>query len=454
MYMASIDHKNWMVESPFLSKMNLGSLRFRVSTDRYYDKEYHASERTNLWMRVWQIVGRVDEIPTPGDWLEYRLFDQSWLVVRGRDGIIRGFVNACRHRGNRLGHHKGQSARFHCPYHNWSFGLDGTLIGVAKPDFEGSLEEFVGSKESLGLLEVPVECFGGFLFLNPDVNAPPLKEFLGEAYEALSAYPLEHMTPVGINVRERVECNWKVILDAFGEGYHTQGVHRELIGVVDLQKERFKAFGLHSASTTPFGKPDFENFETARAIDEILQIPISHFPGFIDVLPRFKASVDHFLTPEGNYALPGGTTPTSLLRDAVRENLESYGLDVSKLDDSQMTDYQFWLLFPNVFLQLCAGEATLIIAEPDPMGDPNRCFWRVMTMRCLSPNATSDVRAELIDMPEGEHFPYFLALQQDFEQMAIQQDGLRNTTLKELSLTRQEPRVANFHGALDSWMNR
>lgn len=446
-------HNNWMERGPYISELHNGDFRWCVSTERYHSKDYQSRERERLWMRVWQIAGRADAIPESGDWMEYRLFDQSWIIVRGRDGTIRGFVNACRHRGNLLCKGKGHSSRFLCPYHNWSFGLEGQLLAVARPDFGGSVEEFVGREEELGLIQVPVECFAGFVYMNPDPNAAPLAEFLGEAAGALGAYPLESMIPVGINVRERVECNWKVIMDAFGEGYHTQGVHRELVGVVDLQKERFHRFNDHGASTTPFGEPGFEDFDPERAIDVIMNIPTSHFPGLVDVLPRFAESVGALRDLNGALQLPANSTPRNLLQRAVRATLTDYGVDVSELSDCQMIDYQFWLFFPNVFLQICAGEATVIICEPDPEGNPNRCFWRVMTLRCLRPEQREESRAELMNIAEGDHFPYFLALEQDYRQMAIQQEGLRNRTLKELALTRQEPRVAHFHAALDRWMS-
>ena len=442
----------WMESNPFLSQMNASEFEWKVSTDRYCSRAYGQQERQNLWMNVWQIAGRADELTDIGSWMEYRLFDQSWILVRGRDSVIRGFVNACRHRGNILCQGRGQSSRFQCPYHNWTFGLEGQLAGLAKPDFDGSLEDFVGPKDDLGLIEVPVETFAGFIFINPDPEAAPLAEFLGDAAPALAAYPLETMVPVDINVRERIECNWKVIMDAFGEGYHTQGVHKELVGVVDLQKERFQRFGVHSISTTPFGQPGFDQLDDEIAVDTLLNIPTSHFPGFIDVLPRFAELVKEYRSAEGKLNLPSGLTPRKLFQQAVRSNLNANGFDVSQLADCQMMDYQFWLLFPNVFIQICAGEATIIIAEPDPDENPNRCFWRVMTLRCLPEAQRQSQRAPFQQIAEEDHYPYFLALEQDFQQMAKQQLGLRNTTLSELVLTRQEPRVANFHSALNQWV--
>jgi nitrite reductase/ring-hydroxylating ferredoxin subunit len=438
--------------APYLPALDFSGLKMRVSTERYASASYQAREREQLWMRVWQIAGRADELPQAGDWKTHAVYDQSFILVRGKDGAIRGFVNACRHRGNALCQGTGRTSLFRCPYHNWSYGLDGRLAAVAKPDFDGPVEAFVGRPDELGLVQVPVEVFGGFIFLNPHPAAAPLADFLGEAGEILAAYRLEELTPVGINVRERVDCNWKVVMDAFGEGYHTQGLHPELVGVVDMTKERFASFGAHGVATVPFGAAGLAEGGVEAAVQAILDLPTANFPGLVEPLRRLAEQVAACRGPDGALALPPGATAASLLQQAVRGSFVERGLEVGGLTDSQMTDYQFWLLFPNVFLQVCAGECTTIIAEPDPAGDPNRCYWRVMTLQWLPPEARGARRTPLTEIAEGDHFPYFLALEQDFQQMPIQQAGLKNRGLDHLVLTRQEPRVAHFHTMLDRWV--
>ncbi len=160
-------------------------------------------------MRTWQVAGRLDEIPDSGDWKQYSIYDQSFLIVRGRDGVVRGFVNACRHHGNVLCRdNTGNTARFVCPYHLWSYDLEGSLRGVARPDLVGDLD-----KEQHGLLPVAVDSFAGFVFLNPDPDTVPLAEFLGtDAYELIEAYHLDDMVTV-LDVREAVDCNWKIVVD-------------------------------------------------------------------------------------------------------------------------------------------------------------------------------------------------------------------------------------------------
>lgn len=439
-------------EAPYLSELDFSGLQLRVSTDRYTCRDYHERERESLWMRVWQVAGRADELPETGDWKEFRIYDQSFVIVRGEDGEIRGFVNACRHRGNVLCKGRGRSSRFRCPYHRWQYDLNGQLLVVPRPDFDGTTEQFVGSKDELGLVQVPVEVFAGFIFLNPDSEAVPLQEYLGEVVQLLAPYHLEEMVPVGLNVRETLECNWKVVMDAFQEGYHIQGIHPELVSTVDESRERYRFFGDHSVATAPFGASSLAAAEPERQIEAIRALP-GTFPGVSEVLPRFEELVAAHRQEGEAIRFAEGVTARSLLQRATREILTGKGLDVSGLTDTQLSDNQFYLLFPNFFLTIRAGEATFISSTPHPDGDPNRCVWQVVSYMWLPPAIRDEHREELTDVTEPGSFEYFLALQQDYDQMQRQQDGLRNHKLGHMALTRQEVRLAYFHAALDRWVN-
>jgi phenylpropionate dioxygenase-like ring-hydroxylating dioxygenase large terminal subunit len=436
---------------PLIAEIDFTPFQMRVATDRYHAPDYHLRERERLWMRVWQVAGRADDIAEPGDWMEHRIFDQSFVLARGKDGVVRGFVNACRHRGNAFCEGRGHAARFTCPYHNWSYGLDGRLLAVARPDFDGTTEDFVGAKEELGLIEVPVECFAGFIFLNPDPEAAPLADFLGEVAGLLAPYRLDEMVPVGLNVRETLECNWKVVMDAFQEGYHIQGVHPELIPAMDESKERYGFFGDHSVATGPFGAANLESFGPEQQVESIRGLPAT-FPGVVEVLPRFEELVNRHRTADGTPAFPEGVTGRLLLQQATRDTLTAKGLDVSGLTDTQMSDNHFHLVFPNLFMTIRAGEATVIISAPHPDGDPNRCYWHVQNLMWLPRDERSARREPLREIAEGDHFPYFLALEQDWEMMQRQQRGLRNRGLGHMTLTRQEVRLAYYHSVLDSWV--
>ena len=202
----------------------------------------------------------------------------------------------------------------------------------------------------------------------------------------------------------------------------------------------------------PFGEPAAAERSLEEEVESYMKVPTANFPTYLEVLPRFAKAVDLYRSENGALAFPTGVSPRSMLQRTMRETLTAKGLDVSGLTDTQMTDYQYWLFFPNVFIQICAGDATVIIAEPHPDGDPNRCVWHVMGLQWLPLQERTARRAATLKMPEGQHFDYNFVLQQDFDQMEIQQGGLRNKALKSMVLTKNEPRVAHFHAILDSWV--
>src|SRR6185312_107316 len=321
----------WFDHGMGLADIDFSQYRMDIPTDRYSDPEYVEREHDKIWMRVWQVAGRESELPNAGDWKEYRLLDQSFILARGKDDKIRGFVNACRHCGNVLCRGRGNSKRFLCPYHLWTYELDGTLRGVLRAR-ENEVTPL--DKKGMGLLEVPVECFAGFIFLNPDPNAAPLSGFLGDdVAELLDPYHLDEMVTV-LDVREALNCNWKVVMDAFEEGYHISGIHPELLRVItsDPAKNRYRFFDKHTVWCEPFEAPK-RNLE--EQMDGIMQLSET-FPVVAAMLPRFQELVAEYRDSGGAVQFPEGVTPRTLLQAATRETLTEMGFDVSGLTDAQM----------------------------------------------------------------------------------------------------------------------
>ncbi|MFZ2174047.1 MAG: SRPBCC family protein [Rhodococcus sp. (in: high G+C Gram-positive bacteria)] len=438
----------WVDTGKGLADLDLDQFKMKITTDRYTSPEYAERERKSIWMRTWQVTGRADELPEVGDRKEYRIYDQSYMLVRGKDGRIRGFVNACRHRGNVLCRGTGTGARIVCPYHLWSYDLEGRLKGVSRPDLAGQID-----KDEHMLLQVPVECFAGFIFLNPDPDAAPLADFLGEGLaDLLAPYHLDEMTTV-LNVRESVDCNWKVVIDAFSEGYHIAGIHPELLRVISIDPAttRYRFFDDHSVSVAPFEVANVKDFGPEQELEGIRDLP-GTFPGVAAYLPRFEELVNGYRDADGTLVYPEGVTGRSLLQQATRETLTGMGFDVSALTDAQMSDNHGWVLFPNFFMTIRAGEATVIMAVPHPDGDPNRCIWHITSFMWLPEEYRESAHAELIEVEEPGSFKYFLALQQDYEQMPRQQIGLRNSTLTHMSLVKEEVPIAKYHTVLDRYL--
>jgi choline monooxygenase len=200
----------------------------------YTDAAFHRAELERVFYRGWHMIGRLDQIAQPGDYLTAAIGDVRLIAVRGRDGVARGFVNACRHRGTPLIEGSGNCAAFRCPYHSWTYALDGSLKGAAGMEQTRDFD-----KAALGLLPLRLEQWGGFLFAAVDPATRPLESWLGELPDRLAHYGFEDMVATRV-VRYTVACNWKLWVENFMEGYHIATVHRSTISkqpVVNMPEE-------------------------------------------------------------------------------------------------------------------------------------------------------------------------------------------------------------------------
>ena len=211
----------------------------------YRSDAVFALEKERIFCREWLCVGREEELPSAGDFRVLDIAGESVLLLRNREGRLRAFYNVCRHRGSRLcrdaagGAAQAQlgggvaSGRITCPYHQWTYDLDGRLIAApfltGEPGFDKSL---------FSLYAVALECWGGFVFLNlTPAQAAPLSATLGEIPARIARYPLAQLR-IGHSIRYRVAANWKVICENYNECYHCGGVHPELCAVVPAFKDR------------------------------------------------------------------------------------------------------------------------------------------------------------------------------------------------------------------------
>lgn len=190
----------------------------------YLSPQIFEAEREQVFRRSWLCVGRTDELPEPGSWLvrELPVCATSVLVVRGQDGQTRAFHNVCRHRMNHVVVGEcGYARHLVCGFHGWVYGLDGQLLSV--PD-EGSFHDL--DKPALGLKALPTDVWEGFIFVHlADRPSLTLREFIGELWDQYAGFPMADMTRL-CTIRATLECNWKVVLDAFQEAYHVLELHR------------------------------------------------------------------------------------------------------------------------------------------------------------------------------------------------------------------------------------
>ncbi len=201
----------------------------------YYDDGFFKLEVDKVFRRNWLFAGRESDIPAAGDYVVkyFPPLKASLIIARQQDGSLKAFHNVCPHRANRVEIAEcGHKNRFVCSFHGWSFGLDGALRHV--PD-EGAF--FNLDRGARSLKAVPVDSWMGMLFVNFSAEPiEPLAAWLGELYGAFDGYPLPQMTTM-LKIRTEVNANWKMVMDAFLEGYHVVQLHGQSAGDAFTSKE-------------------------------------------------------------------------------------------------------------------------------------------------------------------------------------------------------------------------
>lgn len=193
----------------------------------YADPGILALEKEHLFGKEWICIGRVEEIPEPGDSMAFTLCEEPLVAVRGDDRRIRVFSNVCRHRGAILVEGKGRGKRIVCPYHHWSYELDGRLAGAPRMEAHGGFE-----KDDCRLPQFPVEEWCGFLFTTLATDPRPLAPRLEGLKAMIGHYHMEEMK-LRYVADEIWHTNWKCLIENFMEGYHLSPLHKTTLHPVN-----------------------------------------------------------------------------------------------------------------------------------------------------------------------------------------------------------------------------
>lgn len=187
----------------------------------YHDSEYFAVEMARVIRPAWQVVCHLNDIPKAGDWHTLDYLGESVLVVRGEDGAVRAFANVCRHRASRLvDGNSGCAKKLVCPYHAWTYDLDGRLTGVPmRSDYPG-LE--MGRH---GLVPVELEVWRGFIFVRLEDGGPSVAEMMAPYDHEVAPYRFEDLQALGRVVMRPRAVNWKNVADNYSDGLHIPVAH-------------------------------------------------------------------------------------------------------------------------------------------------------------------------------------------------------------------------------------
>jgi phenylpropionate dioxygenase-like ring-hydroxylating dioxygenase large terminal subunit len=187
----------------------------------YTDPRFFALERERIFRQAWQLVGHVNDAPAPGDYVTLDALGERVVTIRGEDGVLRSFHNVCRHRAGKLAQEARGSCgkRLVCPYHAWSYGLDGALKGA--PKWQG----FDIALKDNGLVPVEQEIYQGFVFVRFEKGLPSVASMFRPYADELAGYDLENFVPNGrVTLRPR-PVNWKNVGDNYSDGMHIPVAH-------------------------------------------------------------------------------------------------------------------------------------------------------------------------------------------------------------------------------------
>jgi choline monooxygenase len=213
----------------------------------YFDPEIHAAECRAVFGTSWQAVGRLDQVAGPGQFFTADVAGEPIVVVRGDDGVLRGFVNVCRHRAARVvADAEGRVTRLRCRYHGWTYDLAGRLRGT--PEFDGVLDF---CREDNGLPHVAVAAWGPLVWAHLGSAPEPLDRCLAPLAGQMKTIEMAKLRFVARR-EYHLACNWKVFVDNYLDGgYHVNTVHPGLAGVLDYGQYRTEVAGNTALQVSP-----------------------------------------------------------------------------------------------------------------------------------------------------------------------------------------------------------
>ncbi len=415
-----------VTESPLASEAPV-----RIPVERYTSPEFAELEHERLWPMVWHVACTVDHVASPGDWFEHRLGRFSVVLVRGDDGVLRGFQNVCRHRGNTICAGSGSGAtELRCPYHRWAWDLAGRLREVPSRRGFGPLRN-----DDLGLLPVRVDTWARLVFVNLDLGAEPLADWLEGVPADIAWANLDEFRGAYSTVTP-VNCNWKVVNDGFSETYHVQGIHREMLASIDDVDAPQWVWDRHSASYQRYGVPS-PRLGRGVSDQEVWDSFVVTQGGRMG--PAFRESGP---APD----VPDGWTLQEVIAQKIRDHQATLGLDLSGYDTAQVTSLHQYNLFPNATVLVSADLFTVMAARPGP--SPDEAELVVINLnRAPSADAPPSVPVHVTVPLDKAHFGF--VLNQDLGVIRTMQSGLHQPGLTHLVLSAEECRIINMHRHLE-----
>lgn len=417
---------------------HLGSSPLDVA--RYTSADFFQREVARMWPRVWQFACREEEIPEPGDVVVYENAGASLLVTRQADGAIRAFHNVCLHRGRKLRTQSGWAGEFKCPFHGFTWATNGQLKEIPCAWDFPHLEA-----QRLQLPEVKVDVWAGFVFVNVDGNAAPLREWLTPLPAHFERWKLEDCV-TSVWVAKVIPANWKATAEAFMEAWHSFVTHPQILPFTGDANTRYDIYGDNvNRAMTPFGT--LSPHLAGRGHDEQFVVDsIMKFGG------RMSAGAQ---APK----LPQGMSARAFLGAANRARYAAEtGYDFEHATDSELLDAYTYNVFPN--MAPWGGFAPNIVYRWRPWPDQDSTLMevRILTRRHKDKPRPKPVPMRMLAASEpwttaAELGALGTVFDQDMANLPFLQDGMKASANGRIELgDYQEIRIRHFHRTLDRYL--
>jgi phenylpropionate dioxygenase-like ring-hydroxylating dioxygenase large terminal subunit len=431
--------------------------RPHVRKEEYISKEFAALEDTHLWPKVWQVACHESELAKVGDFVTYDIADESIIVVRTKDEALKAYHNVCPHRGRALADASGSAQQFRCKYHGWRFDLDGNNVYVHDEEDWGNTL----CRADLKLHTVRVDTWAGWVWVNMDLDAQSLLSFLGPVAERTERFEL-HNCRIRWYKTFELACNWKLVLEAFNEGYHVAGSHPELLQYSEDYTEAL-AYGLHGA----YWQSSLKAPNNSLLMGRSRRLGGTHeSDDFRKYLVRFTEDFDQELramvTTHAVAAarqvmeeLPPTATQPQVIEKWMEKRKEiaaQKGINWPDLTPEYMNDaHHVWHVFPNtVFLHVSIDGVLWYRARP-LKGNPERCLYDVWSLERYPEGEQPEYQHEVY--PDWRVADPGRILAQDYGNLERVQRGMHSMAFRESRLNpRQEIVISNFHRALHDWL--
>jgi len=272
------------------------SRAFTIPAPWYVDSRIAELENQAVFSRVWQVVGRAEQLAQPGQFVTAQVAGEPIVAVRGADGELRAFYNVCRHHAAKVVTEPcGSASLLHCPYHGWNYGLDGSLKGM--PEFDG-VQGF--DRQKNGLVPVKADIWEALVWVNLNPGAEPLANFLGGLARRVAPLGLSELHYFDRRVYD-LHCNWKVFVDNYLDGgYHVPHLHKGLNSVLDYKQYIIETEDRYCLQSSPMVASDEDAATGATRQGDrawyFWQYPnfmINCYEGYMDTNLVIPLDVDH-----------------------------------------------------------------------------------------------------------------------------------------------------------------